>query len=136
MWMQIVKLSHDVGDDLSRHRRGKPDTETLRLLACRALGSFGRVVGRGKSGARAREKHFTGHGRLDGTPVSIEQLHPQLLFQPLDMGGYSRLGEVQLDGRLNKTFLLGDSDERAEVSQFHGEPPNVNRSATIHHDVI
>ena len=57
--------------------------------------------------------------QLDTAADTVEQLHPQLGFEPLDLPGGRRLGQVQPGGGASEPAMIGNCDKRAQVRQVH-----------------
>ena len=58
-------------------------------------------------------------GQLDAAARAPEHLDPQLLLQATDLLGDGRLAEVELLAGFGQRAVLGDGDDRAEVTQLH-----------------
>lgn len=117
-WMLPVKLDEDAGKDLLQNRRREANANTGGLTARRALRNLDCFLGAGESGARSDEKTFAGFCELDGTSVSIEEPHSDVLLQPLNLRRDGGLGQVKLYGGADKTLLLSDGYESSQMFQF------------------
>ena len=58
-------------------------------------------------------------GQLDAAAGAAEHLDPELLLEATDLLGDGRLAEVELLAGLGQRAVLGDGDDRAEVTQLH-----------------
>src|SRR5947208_6197791 len=66
------------------------------------------------------QKDPTGGGQLDAASAADHQLSADLVLQVPDLTTERRLRRVQSPlGRHRHTALLGDGDEKAEMSQLH-----------------
>jgi hypothetical protein len=70
-------------------------------------------------GACALEEELPRCGQVDPACVPVEQLYAELCLEPADLRREPGLGEPQPLGRSRETALLGDGNERAEVTEFH-----------------
>ena len=77
------------------------------------------VVHLGQHALRVAEDHQALGRQLDAAARAPEHLDPELLLQPADLLGDGRLAQVQLLAGLGQRAVLGDGDDRAEVTQLH-----------------
>jgi hypothetical protein len=62
---------------------------------------------------------LSGPGQASAARGSLEQLYVQVILQILDSSGQRRLFDVQSFRCASEVQFLGDSDEIAQVAQFH-----------------
>jgi hypothetical protein len=60
-----------------------------------------------------------GRGQDDRTAVAVEQQHPEITLQGLDLLGQRRTGDTQALGGAAEVQLVGDRDEVARLAELH-----------------
>ena len=83
-------------------------------MASLALSSVARATGK---------KRLPGGSQPHRTPVAVQQLNPELLLQPLNLGCDGRLREVKVLGCVYEALPLGNRDERGEMPEFQWSEP-------------
>jgi len=122
-----LQLDHGVRgakapDDLGQHavQRGGDEADRQAALdLADPLGHRGQLGGLGQQLAGMRVEEAAGLGELERPAAALEQQHPQVILQLLDLPGQRRLGDVQALGRAREVQLLGDGNEVTQVTQFH-----------------
>jgi len=121
--MLAMELNEDTGKNFLQDGRRKSNADTGSLTTRRALRNFDGFLGAGERCAGSCEKTFAGFGKLDGSPISIEQAHTDVLLQPLNLRRDGWLRKVKLRGGADEAFLFSDSHKSSQVFQFHAGPP-------------
>ena len=65
------------------------------------------------------QEGLAGPGQRDAAFRALHQLHPQLLFQLLQLLAEGRLGDVAAYRRPSKMQLFGQGDEAAQSTSIH-----------------
>src|SRR5439155_1271285 len=68
-----------------------------------------------------REQHSRG-GAVDPAGEALEQCHPEVGLEVMDLLGEGGLRDVETPGGARESVLLGDADEIAKVAQLHLAP--------------
>ncbi len=100
-------------------RRGEADLQFPQLAQLRTPRHVRRLVHLGQYQPRLFQEQAPGLAELDPTIGAFEQARPHLLLQRLDLLAQGRLGDAQHLGCTAKMQFFGDSDEVAQVTQFH-----------------
>ena len=73
--------------------------------------------------ARLDQERGTSLGQPHVVGGALQQAHPKLPFQPLQLLAQRRLNDVFPGGRVAEVQLLGQSHEVAQLAQLHIPPP-------------
>jgi hypothetical protein len=77
------------------------------------------AVDLGEHALRVAEDHAPLGGELDASARAPEHLDAELLLEPPDLLRDRRLRQVELLTRLGQRAMLGDGDDRAQMTELH-----------------
>jgi hypothetical protein len=102
---------------------GEPDADLAALALLGAQHRLPGAVGLGEHPARVFEEHRSRVGEPDLPGGPLQQPHPQVAFQVLDLLRERWLCHAQARGGAAEVELLGHRGEGPQVPQLHDQPP-------------
>src|SRR5438067_4651587 len=117
--MRLAISEHDLRQQIQRRALVRTDAHAPALQRAQLRDGGARLVAQSDDAPRVVVQGLPGFGERRRFLRTVEERRTQLLFEPADGDGDGRLRAIDARGRLGKTALFDDLEEKFELAQFH-----------------